>query len=246
MNRTVLVLPTKDELFDTAARRFTAAVGEAIASRGAAHVVLAGGSTPAGLYAKLALPDVRARINWKAVHFWWGDERAVPIEDPASNYRMARDTLLCHLDLEPSQVHRMVVDANALEAAARTYDEQIASIAPSEDNATRFDLVLLGIGEDGHTASLFPQMSTLGIMDRRVAAVTGTRDWPRLTLTLPVINAARTILFMATGSAKARAVARALTGEPGPDSPASLVRPDTGQLYWLIDDEANQLRVGGW
>ena len=246
MNRTVLVLPTPDELFDTAARRFTAAVGEAIASRGAAHIVLAGGSTPGGLYARLALPDTRARINWKAVHFWWGDERAVPIEDPASNYRMARDTLLCHLDLEPSQVHRMAVNAAALESSARLYDEQIGSLAPSEDNATRFDLVLLGIGEDGHTASLFPLTLTLAMTDRRVAAVTGTRDWPRLTLTLPVINAARTILFMATGSAKARAVARALTGEPGPDSPASLVRPGTGQLYWLIDDEANQLRVGGW
>lgn len=246
MNRKVLVLPTKDELFDTAARRFTAAVGEAIASRGAAHIVLAGGSTPDGLYARLAQPDARARINWKAVHFWWGDERAVPIEDPASNYRMARDTLLCHLDLEPSQVHRMVIDAAALEAAAHRYDEQIERQAPRDGSRLRFDLVLLGVGEDGHTASLFPLTPTLAMTDRLVAAVTGTRDWPRLTLTLPALNAARTILFMATGSAKARAAARALTGEPGPDSPASLVRPDTGQLYWLIDDEANQLRVGGW
>ncbi len=246
MNRTVLVLPTRDELFDTAVRRFTAALGEAINARGVAHVVLAGGSTPNGLYAKLAMPEARSRINWEAVHFWWGDERAVPVEDAASNYRMARDTLLCHLDLDPSRVHRMVSDVASLEAAARRHDEQIGSLAPQDGTRTRFDLILLGVGEDGHTASLFPHTPTLALVDRRVAAVTGRPDWPRLTLTLPVINAARHVLVLATGSSKARAVARALIGEPGSDSPASLVRPDQGQVIWLIDEEANQLREGNW
>ncbi|MDZ4803869.1 MAG: 6-phosphogluconolactonase [Candidatus Eisenbacteria bacterium] len=244
MTPTILVLPTPIELFSTAARRATASLGEAIAARGVAHLVLAGGATPAGLYQRLAMPDSRHRVDWKNVHFWWGDERGVPIEDPASNYRMARDTLLAHLDLEPSRVHRMVADPTGLEASARRYDQQIETNVSKERGSVRFDLVLLGVGADGHTASLFPHRPTLGMTDQRVAAVTGTDDWPRLTLTLPVINAARHVHILASGISKARAVARALTGEPGPDSPASLVRPDPGQLLWMVDEEANRLRDG--
>lgn len=243
---TVLVLPTPSDLFDTAARRVLAALGEAVNARGQAHLVLAGGSTPAGLYARLAAPEMRHRIDWRKVHFWWGDERAVPVEDPASNYRMARDTLLSHLDLDPGQVHRMVADPAGLAASAHRYQNQIQAQVPEEEGATRFDLVLLGLGADGHTASLFPKMPTLTLVDQRVAAVPAIAGWPRLTLTLPAINAARNVHVLATGVGKARAVARALTGDPGPDSPASLVRPGKGQLIWMIDEEANRLRVGGW
>jgi len=241
----VLVLPTPAELFDSAARRFTAAVGEALTARGVAHIVLAGGSTPAGLYQRLATPEHRARLDWKKIHVWWGDERAVPPDDPASNYRMARDTMLRHLDLEPSQVHRMAPDAAALEASALRYEAELDAALPPADPASRFDLVLLGIGEDGHTASLFPGVRALSVRDHRVAAVPTAPDWPRLTLTLPALNSARHVHVLATGLAKARTVSRALIGAPGTDCPVSLVRPTDGQLLWLIDAEADRLRSMG-
>jgi 6-phosphogluconolactonase len=241
----VLVQPTPAELFDTAARRFAAAVGEALSARGTAHIALSGGSTPAALYERLAMPEQRTRIDWKHVHVWWGDERAVPPDDPASNYRLARDILLRHLDLEPTHVHRMAADPINLEASALRYETELDGRLPPGDPAARFDLVLLGVGEDGHTASLFPTSPALRIHDRRVAAVTEAPNWPRLTLTLPVLNAARQIHVLATGIAKARAVSRALIGEPGPDCPVSLVRPTDGQLLWMIDSEADRLRSTG-
>ena len=143
----VLVLPTPAELFDTAARRFTAAVGEALTARGVAHVVLAGGTTPVGLYERLATSEHRARLDWRKIHVWWGDERAVPPDDPASNYRLARDTLLRHLDLEPSQVHRMAPDAAALEASALRYEADLDAAGAGlleEDTADLLRAVELG------------------------------------------------------------------------------------------------------
>jgi 6-phosphogluconolactonase len=241
----VLVLPTPAEVFDAAARRFVAAVGEALTARGVAHVALAGGSTPAGLYERLATPEHAARVDWRKVHVWWGDERAVPPDDPASNYRMARDILLSRVPVEPAQVHRMAADPNALDASALRYEKEL-DVALAAGPAGRLDLVLLGVGEDGHTASLFPNAPALAVRDRRVVAVTGAPNWPRLTLTLPVLNGARHVHVLATGAAKARAVSRALVDAPGNDCPAGLVRPDDGQLLWLIDAEADQLRsVGG-
>lgn len=244
MTPTVLVLSTSAQLFETSARRFTAAVGEAIEARGTAHVALAGGSTPAGLYERLSQPESRARFDWKRIHIWWSDERAVPPDDAASNYGMARDSLLRHLDLQPGQVHRMVASPASLEASARRHEEEVRGAVPMEGEWPRYDLVMLGIGADGHTASLFPHHPELAVVDRLVAPVMNAPQWPRLTLTLPVINAARNVIVLGAGITKARAVARALTGEPGPDCPASLVRPDPGHLLWIIDEEANRIRGG--
>jgi 6-phosphogluconolactonase len=196
------------------------------AAREGGHVAVSGGASPRPAYERAAAraPD------WSAVTLWWADERCVPPEDTRSNYRLVRETLLDGLSRPPSV--RRVHGEQSPEDAAAAYDEEIRGV--------RLDLALLGIGPDGHTASLFPGSPALAESERAaVAAEPGLEPLvPRVTLTIPALSAARLVLFLVVGEAKAEAVARAFGGEPDPAIPASLVRSAEGRTVAVLDAAA--------
>jgi 6-phosphogluconolactonase len=226
------------------ARLWVDSVRAALAARGAFHVALAGGSTPATLHRAVAeQPDLD--FAWHRTHIWFGDERAVPPDDARSNYHSARKSLLDAVPLPEDQVHRMRGEAGDLAAEAARYAAELASaLADGTPGLPMLDLVWLGLGEDGHTASLFPGSAALTVADRAACAVTDASSEParRLTLTLPVFAAARRVVFVVTGGAKARAVASVLEPPAGTPleqlPPAARIRPAPGRLLWLIDEAA--------
>ena len=219
--------------------RVTEKLAAAISVRGRARVALAGGSTPRALYRRLA-SDSRPRVDWRRVVVFWGDERAVPPDHPDSNFGLARASGL--LERVPArQVHRWATE-RAPEEAAKLYEEELAhEFATGPGALPSFDLILLGIGADGHTASLFSGTPALAERTRRaVANPVPALGAVRLTLTLPVLEAARAVVFLAAGSEKAEAVARAFGGWAA-DVPAGRVRPSAGTLDVLLDAEAAAL-----
>lgn len=216
-----------NELALRAAERVADVICDAVRIGGRASIALAGGTTPRALHEALAtLPD----IPWDCVHVYFGDERCVPPEHPDSNYRMAKESLFDRVPIPASQIHRPEAERADRHAAARAY-EAVLPVA--------FDLIVLGIGEDGHTASLFPGAPSLGEHERRCIPVIGPKPPPeRLTLTPPVLESARALLMLAVGAGKAEAVARALTGAWDPvGTPAQLAR----RAKWLVDPAAAQL-----
>jgi len=224
-----------DALCDAAADEFCRHAAEAVAARGRFAVALAGGSTPRGLYQRLARPPRRERVDWDRVELFWGDERAVPPDHPNSNFAMARATLLDAVPVAPERIHRMEGERADLDAAARDYEAALARVlgAPPGGPPPALDLVLLGLGADGHTASLFPGTAVLAERHRWVAAVRVPQlETSRLTLTFVVLNAARAVLFLVAGEAKAAAVADVTA------LPAGLVRPSSGDLAWYLDAAA--------
>jgi 6-phosphogluconolactonase len=231
-----------EQMSEAAAIEFAQRTAAAAAQRGRARVVLSGGSTPRRLYERLAEEPLRTRIDWSALDFFWSDERAVAPEHPQSNFGMAREALLDRLALRPEQVHRMPADTVDLDAAARAYEREIADafgVATGYDPPA-FDLVLLGLGADGHTASLFPFSDALAERRRWVTAhrlaVNGAE---RLTLTIPILDEARAVVFLVGGADKAEALAAVLEGPPDPTRlPAQLVRPRSGELLWIVDRAA--------
>jgi 6-phosphogluconolactonase len=217
-----------------AAEQFVRLAAEAITSRGVFNVALSGGSTPLPLYALLALPEWAARVNWPRVQVFWGDERCVPPDHRDSNYRMANNALLGVVPLPVANIHRMRGEIDPAQAAEE-YERVIAEV--------RFDLILLGMGGDGHTASLFPGTAVIHEQKRRVVAhyVDKLSMW-RLTLTPPVINAARNVTFLVAGTDKAERLREVLQGPYQPDVlPSQIVKPEDGQLYWLVDKAAAAL-----
>ena len=240
----VVVSPDAAAVAKAGARLWVDAVRHALPSRGAIHIALAGGSTPLALYRAVAEePDLD--YAWHRTHLWWGDERAVPADDPRSNARAAAP----FLDVVPvpaAQVHPMDGGAADLDAAAARYDALLCEALAADDHGPPvLDLILLGLGADGHTASLFPGSPALHVRNRAVCAVT---DAPaplaqRLTLTLPVLSAGRRVVVLATGADKAAAVAAALepdaaSGSLAALSPVARVRPAPGRLVWLLDEAA--------
>ena len=206
-------------------------------------VALAGGSTPRGLYTRLADDAaLRTSIPWTATDFFWSDERNVPPGHAQSNYRMAHEALLAKVGVPPARVHRIRGEQDA-HAAAAAYEQEVRSFFEVPEGIPRFDLMLLGLGADGHTASLFPDSAALTEDTRLVSPNwVATLDAYRLTMTLPLINAARRVVFLVTGSDKADAVRRVLEPDAGsPTLPAQLVRPVDGQLIWLLDRDAASL-----
>jgi 6-phosphogluconolactonase len=202
-------------------------------ARTGGHVVLTGGSTPGRAYTLAA----EREPDWGRVQLWWGDERCVPPDDDRSNYAMAKETLLDRLAVQPTAVHRMRGELGA-DAGARQYDDELGELA-------RFDLLLLGLGPDGHVASLFPGEPTLDESERRVVPAEAKLDpfVDRISLTLPVLRAAHAVLFLVTGESKAEAAARAFGGEPSPAIPGSLVRAISGTTTAVLDRAAaSQLR----
>jgi 6-phosphogluconolactonase len=237
MDNEIIVVDNSEELAREAARRFTELAVEAVEFRGRFSVALSGGSTPAALYRLLAKAPYREQIPWTGVHLFWGDERCVPPGDPGSNYRMAEETLIAGVPIPPENVHRIRGELEP-RMAARAYERELQDFFCGP--RTRFDLVLLGLGDDGHTASLFPNSPAPDETERLTAAVQAHyQDRPahRVTLTLPAINTARAVLFLVTGGDKAGMVQAVLEGPAG-QSPAGKVRPSAGQLTWLLDAEA--------
>jgi 6-phosphogluconolactonase len=244
---TVTVVPDPDALADTAARLIADAAADAINARGRFMWALAGGETPRATYAKLALPPWSERVDWRRTWVFFGDERAVSPDHPDSNYRMAHATLLSKVPIPAAQVLRIRGEAGDLEVAAAEYARALTDLfGTRRGERPRFDLVLLGMGVDGHTASLFPGSPVVREVFRMVAAVhVAAASIPqRLTLTLPVFNAAARVVFLVAGAEKAKAV-KAVLGEDT-TLPAAMVRPDNGELVWLLDRAAAaQLAAAG-
>ncbi len=232
----VVVVPDPAALAAAAADHFIDVVATVLAQRKRAHVVLAGGSTPRAMNALLAAAPRRERIDWTRVVFWFGDERCVPPDHPESNYRMNRETLFDPLGVEVARVHRMRGDGDP-SAAAADYD---AVLQRELGERPRLDLVLLGMGPDGHTASLFP--GTVAGMDNDkhcIAHYVPQMSMWRITLTPRTINGARNVAIAAGGVEKADALAGVLEGPRQPDVyPSQLIRPPNGKLLWLVDAAA--------
>ncbi len=228
---------------DAAAERFVSAAEQATRERGRFMVALSGGSTPEGLYRNLAAEPYRSRVDWTSVRVFWGDERCVPPEDAASNYRMAREALLDRVPIPAVGIHRIRGEWEP-DRAAREYElvlrEQFGTPHGPPRPGAGLDLVLLGLGPDGHTASLFPGASALLEAERWVLAQQGTvaPRW-RVTLTPVVIRAAREVTFLVTGSEKAAALRRTLEGKGvASDDPARVILPPRGVARWLVDAAA--------
>lgn len=214
-------------------------VSDAVKERGRFAIALAGGHTPAKLYQIWGQPEKRGmRTPWERVHLFWGDERYVPHDDPASNYRMARESLIAHAPIPAENVHPMPTDVPQPEKAAEAYGAELRRFFGT--GAPAFDLQLLGLGVEGHTASLFPGSPALEEKERWVVAVVAPAKSPhRLTLTLPVLNQARNTFFLVTGADK-RAIISALRGQSTEGSspyPVARVQPK-GPVVWFLDKEA--------
>ena len=244
------VLPDADRLADAAAQRVADAAYDAIAARGRFIVALSGGSTPRSVYARLATEPLASALDWSRVNVLWGDERCVPPDDEASNYRMAREALLDHVPVPDANVHRIRGEDDPAEAA-EAYERVLRTVLgtpvgpPQSAPQSRFDLVLLGLGSDGHTASLFPGLAGLHAADQWVAAVHFRKpSISRVTLTAAVINAAAEVVFMVAGESKAGIVRKVLESPYRPDEiPAQLIAPSAGRLTWLLDrPAASELR----
>ena len=238
--REIIICKDGDELNRNAAAQFIALGGDAIARSGRFAVALSGGSTPAALYSLLASVDFRDRVDWPRVHFFWGDERCVPPDHPDSNFRMAQENLLARIQLPATNIHRILGEQEPRQAVT-AYEAELKNFFGAGGGALpRFDLILLGLGDDGHTASLFPGSSALAETERLVTAVYIEKlRSHRLTLTLPVINAAAQVVFLVSGKSKKAIVSEVLGSDRASSRyPAATVRPSDGSLTWLITADA--------
>ena len=251
MKREIKVFKNSEDLNRFAAERFVRIGSEAIEKRGRFTVALAGGSTPKSLYRLLASCDFKDLIDWRKVYFFLGDERNLPPDHKESNFRMAKENLFEPLRIAPENIFRWKTEFGEAGKVAENYAEMVRNFfelkAGSPDGADgvspqfpRFDLVLLGMGEDGHTASLFPETSALRERDKIAAANPVEKlETVRLTLTFPVINNAANVIFLAAGKEKAAALQMILEGEFQPEKyPAQYVLPSDGELFWLADEKA--------
>ena len=236
----IRTLTTPQELFAAAAEEVIRAATDAVAQRGRFTIALSGGSTPKSLFNLLAT-NARTVLPWDRMFFFWGDERHVPPTDPDSNYKMAEETMLSKIPVAAGNVFRIAAENPDAAAAAESYEKTLQKFfALQPGGFPRFDLILLGMGPDGHTASLFPGSAGLQEKSRLVIA-----NWVdkfkthRLTFTLPVLNAAACVAFLVSGTDKAPALHAVLESDaPGEQYPSKLVRPTDGKLIWLIDRAA--------
>jgi 6-phosphogluconolactonase len=236
--RTIQILPAPAELFLAAAEEFARVGNLAIAARGRFTVALSGGSTPKSLYSLLAAQH--AAFDWEHTFLFFGDERHVPPDHPDSNYRMVNEALLTKISIPAENVFRVKAENPDAAAAALEYENELRrffALQPGE--FPRFDLILLGMGPDGHTASLFPGSEGLNEQSRLVIA-----NWVdkfnthRITFTFPVLNHAAQVMFLASGSDKADMVHQILEGKHTPPYPSQQVQPIDGTLLWMLDEAA--------
>ena len=232
----IRILKTAAELFEAAAAEFAAQANQVVRDNGRFAVALSGGSTPKALYSLLA---TKSNVPWDKICFFWGDERHVPPDHPESNYRMANEALLSKVPVPPENVFRIHAEEKDAAAAALQYEQALRDffhLTPGQ--FPRFDLVLLGTGPDGHTASLFPGTSALNETQRLVVA-----NWVpkfnthRITFSFPVLNAAACVMFLASGPDKA-AILHEILENRAADLPSQRVQPTDGKLIWLVDQAA--------
>ena len=240
----IQVFPTPEKLADAVARHVVECAEASIAADGRFTIALSGGSTPEAAYRQLGTGDWRLTTDdsrpmraglWPRTHVLWGDERCVPPDDPQSNYRMAKEALLDQVPIPPPQIHRIRGEDDP-EKAAADYERELRRLLPDG----RIDLVLLGLGEDGHTASLFPGQGTNHETERWVRAVLAPdgKLW-RVTLTPAILNLASNVTFVVSGASKSQRLAEVLEGPFNPDLlPAQAIRPVQGQLTWMVDEAA--------
>lgn len=241
-NRKVFVFENVEEMSDFAVKKWREIATTAIKDRGRFAVALSGGTTPVNLYRRLA---GRSDLPWGKTHIFLVDERFVPLDHPDSNYRMIWDTLLSRVGIVTSNIHPIPTEANSSRAAAREYEEDLRRFFLLGDGELpRFNLILLGIGEDGHTASLFPGTSSLEENERLAIAVRGERvTHERVSITFPVINSAENVILLVIGPNKATVVRKILV-ERSSSLPAGPVQPDSGALFFLLDKDSAVHLVG--
>lgn len=232
----VKIYPDPDSLARAGAELFVVLAEDALAARGRFTVALSGGSTPRAMYTQLC----GLVVDWARVQVFWGDERCVPPSHPESSYRMARETLLDHIPLPPANVHRIQGEADPGQAAA-DYEQELR--AAFGNLLPRFDLILLGLGDDGHMASIFP--GTSAVREEHAWVVAQAHDFPppplvtRITFTPPLINAAAHVVFLVAGAGKAERLQQVLRGPYQPEvTPAQSVKPTHGRLVWMVDEAA--------
>jgi 6-phosphogluconolactonase len=242
-------LPDAEQVSRTAAEDFVTLAGQAIKGRGRFTVALAGGSTPERLYQLLAEPPFRDQVDWPKVEFFWGDERAVAPDHDKSNYRMANAALLSKIKPPAGHVHRMQAERADRDKAAAEYQEEIARVfgVPADGEPPVFDLILLGMGPDGHTLSLFPQSPAMKEEKRWIVAnYVAKFDKPeptmpanRVTMTFRIANRCRVAMFLVAGADKTDMLVRVLEGPPDPENlPSQRIQPVSGELIWLLDEKA--------
>src|SRR5258707_14540337 len=241
-NQEIRILADANSIAQTAAAEFLDAARGAVREKGSFSVALAGGSTPKALYGLLAgNPLLQAKVPWSKIRFFFGDERHVPPDHPESNFRMAKEAMFAKAPIDAKQVHRIKAEKrNAAEAAAQYEDDLRASFGLAADQLPGFDLVLLGMGPEGHTASLFPGTKALQEERRLVVSNLVSQLYTdRITLTPPVLNNAARVIFMVHGEEKAPALKAVLEGPYEPDQlPAQIIKPKEGKVLWLVDPTA--------
>ncbi len=231
-----------EELARGGAQLFVDGVAEALRARGRFRVALSGGSTPRRVYELLATPDFSSRIDWNRVDLFWGDERYVPADARESNYRMTAEALLDHVPVPPANIHRVPTEISPPSAAASAYEDEIRQVFGEPTSVPEFDLIYLGLGSNGHTASLFPHSPALHESSRLVVAdfVAEVNSW-RISMTLPLLNQGRVVAFLIEGAQKAQVLSEVLLGPRDPERlPAQLISPQ-GQLLWMVDAAAAAL-----
>lgn len=236
-----------ESLAQAAAAQFVRLAENAIAVRGRFTVALSGGSTPKRLYQLLATPEWRYKVTWKKVHLFWGDERHAPPDHPDSNYRMVRESLIDRVSILAANVHRISAEDPNADLAARQYEQKLRLFFELATNELpQFDVVFLGMGPDGHTASLFP--GTEAVFEQKRLVVS---QWiekfktDRITLTPPAINNAMDVIFFVTGAEKAVTLKSVLEGAYQPDRlPSQIIHPTQGKVLWMVDRAASHLLEG--
>ncbi len=239
MSSIIKILPDEETLIRQSADEVTGLINQTLAEKDICTFVLSGGSTPKALYSKLASAPYRKTVRWEKVHLFWGDERCVPPDHQDSNYRMVKESLLDHIDLPPENIHR-ISGEKPPDVAAQEYEQEVRKYVSGACGIPRFDITLSGIGDDGHTASLFPGTPVLKEQKKLVASVyvPGLKSW-RITLTFPVINNSKVILFLVKGSSKARIMSQVLNGNSsGNRYPVQKINPTDGKKIWFLDKKA--------
>src|SRR3990170_3090509 len=240
MKLEIYIFSDSQQLADTLSRDFRRSLETQANAGGSVFVALSGGNTPRIFFERLAVPPYREEIPWKNIHFFWGDERCVPPDDAESNFKMANDAFLSHVAIPDNNIHR-VMGENPPQSEVHRYEKEIKTHLPlAENELPQFDRVFLGMGNDGHTASLFPGSPTL--LEKEAACVIAehpTSGLKRISLTLPVINNAKRISFLVTGEEKATIVREILKKSPSSlNYPAAKVKPFNGVLEWYLDKSA--------
>jgi 6-phosphogluconolactonase len=240
-NSDLRVYPDSQALTHAAVEHLIEQGSLAIEARGRFTIALAGGSTPKALYSLLASPEYRTRLDWGKIEFFWGDERHVSPDHAESNFRMASDAMLLPLAIGEAHIHRIHGELPQAQDAADQYEAQLRSLfGVSDSDIPRIDLVLLGMGPDGHTASLFPGTGAVHESIRLVVAPWVEKFQTfRITMSPVLINQAHQVTFLINGSGKAEVLRAVQEGPFQPDVlPSQVIRPDSGQLTWLLDQEA--------